>query len=133
MSSEFEYIESTIKVSGEAPAPVEHAEMDHGEEVYFLVRGAVKEVAFPELKGGGIKRVAVLKCKEGFVVDGDGAEVLIAAERERKTGQGNIIAELERLTKQVAATASEVVVEMNTALEDDDDDDDFLNDDDDED
>jgi len=130
MTREFEFVESSVKVSGEAPAPPERAEMDHGEEVYFLARGIVTEVAFPETKNGDIKRVAKIKLEKGFVVDGDGAEVLIAAERERQSGQGNIIAELDRLGKQVAETAAKAVTDMNAVLEaDDDDDDDWIDDD----
>jgi hypothetical protein len=93
----YDFVESKVKVSGEATSPEKRPEMDHGEEVYFLARGVVKEVAFPEDKDGNINRVAKVKLEKGFVVDAEGAEELIAEERERVTGQGNIIAESKRV------------------------------------
>jgi hypothetical protein len=117
MSSEFEYAESLVKVSGEAPAPPDHLELEHGDEVYFLARGVVNSVEFPEDgKTKAIKRVAKVKLEKGFVVDAEGAEALIAEERERQTGQGNIIAEIKRI---------EDAPKKQVFNDDDDDEDDF--------
>lgn len=109
-TSEFDYVSSDVKVSGSAPAPEGREQMEHGEEVYYLARGAVVEVSFPEDKEGNIKRAAKVKLEKGFVVAAENAENIIAKQREKQTGQGNLIAEIGRS-------------ETNTTADDEDDDD----------
>jgi hypothetical protein len=116
-SSEFNYVSSDVKVSGSAPAPEGREQMEHGEEVYFLARGAVVEVSFPEDKEGNIKRVAKVKLEKGFVVSAEDAESIIAEQREKQTGQGNIIAEINRNSK---ADTTPVAVEDDDEEDDDD-------------
>lgn len=123
-TSEFDYVSSDVKVSGSAPAPEGREQMEHGEEVYYLARGAVVEVSFPEDKEGNIKRVAKVKLERGFVVAAKDAENIIAEQREKQTGQGNIIAEINR-SKPKADKAKPEPKVVESVLDDDDDDDDF--------
>jgi hypothetical protein len=129
-ASEFDYVSSDVKVSGSAPAPDGRDQMEHGEEVYFLARGAVVEVSFPEDKEGNIKRVAKVRLEKGFVVEAEDAENIIAEQREKQTGQGNIIAEINRSKpKAEKAKATKAAKPAPVAVveddEDDEDDDDF--------
>lgn len=94
--SEFDVIGSTLKVSGEALLP-EGTEYEHKDCVYLVVRATVKEVSFPETKEGAILRTHRAKADDAFVVNGMDAEKIIAAERERVSGQGNILAEINRM------------------------------------
>jgi hypothetical protein len=98
---EFDYVTSAVKVSGSVPAPDGYDQMEHGDEVYFLARGNVVEVSFPEDKDGNIGRVAKIKLDSGFIVDPEQAEALTAEQREKQTGQGSIIAEIGRHVKAV--------------------------------
>lgn len=121
--SEFDYVESTVKLSGDAPAPRGREEMEHGEEVYFVARGVITEVSFPEdAKSHNIKRVAKVKLEKAFVVDGEGAERLIAAERERISGQGNIIAEINRANAALESDDEDTFNKDRVTAADDDDD-----------
>jgi len=95
-NSEFDYVASNVKLSGSAPSPEGREQMEHGELVYFLARGFVNEVSFPEDKDGNINRVAKVKLEQGFVVSAEDAENIIAEQREKQSGQGNIIAEINR-------------------------------------
>lgn len=99
MSSEFEVIGSTARITGEAVLPA-GTELEHGDELYVVCRVSVKEVAFPETKEGAILRVHKAKADDAFIVGAEEAEAVIAAERERVSGQGNLIAELNRVEKE---------------------------------
>lgn len=94
--SEFDYYSASMKLSGEAALPHGSQEYEHGDEVYVVARVKVHEVSFPEDKDGVIERVHKGKAEAAFVVDAEAAERLIAAERERVSGQGNLIAETQR-------------------------------------
>lgn len=96
MTSEFEVIGSTARVTGEALLP-EGTELEHGDELYVVCKVTVKEVSFPETKEGAIIRVHKAKADDAFIVDAEDAERVIAAERERTSGQGNLIAEINRI------------------------------------
>lgn len=85
-----------MKVAGDAVLP-EGTEFEHGDVLYVVAKVTVKEISFPETKDGQIIRVHKARAKEAYVVDAEDAERIIAAERERRTGQGNLIAELERM------------------------------------
>lgn len=122
MSSEFEVIGATVKVSGDAPLPNDASEYEHGDEVYVVARAAVNEVSFPEDKDGNVLRVHKAKLSQAFVVDGDDAEKLIAKERERVSGQGNLIAEIQRATSDVTEGEGTPSTEANTSAADGDDD-----------
>lgn len=95
--SEFDVIGTVLKVAGDAALPPD-TEFEHGDELYVVAKVTVKEIAFPETSQGAIIRVHKARAKEAFVVDAEDAERVIAAERERQTGQGSIIAELNRVT-----------------------------------
>lgn len=101
MSTEFEVIGATMKVSGDAPLPTDAAEYDHGDEICLISYATVKEVAFPEDKDGNVIRVHKAKLTQAFVVDAEDAEKVIAKQREKLTGQGNIIAEIQRSVDEV--------------------------------
>lgn len=94
--SEFDVIGTVLKVTGDAALPPD-TEFEHGDELYVVAKVTVKEIAFPETSQGTIIRVHKARAKEAFVVDAEDAERVIAAERERQTGQGSIIAELNRV------------------------------------
>jgi hypothetical protein len=94
--SEFDVIGTALKMAGDAALP-EGTEFEHGDELYVVAKVTVKEISFPETKDGAIIRVHKARAKEAYVVDAEDAERVIAAERERQTGQGSIIAELNRV------------------------------------
>lgn len=94
--SEFDVIGTALKMAGDAALP-EGTELEHGDDLYVVAKVTVKEISFPETKDGAIIRVHKARAKEAYVVDAEDAEGVIAAERERQTGQGNIIAELNRV------------------------------------
>jgi hypothetical protein len=107
--SEFDYIGATVKLGGEAPLPHGQSEYEHGDEVYLVSRARISEVDFPEDKDGNILRVHKAKAINAFVVDAEQAERLIAAERERIEGQGSLIAEAERVAKEMNGAGLGVV------------------------
>lgn len=95
-ASEFDVIGTTVKVSGEAILPT-GTEFEHGDELYVVAKVKVNEVAFPKTKEGAIVRVHKAKAEDAYVVDAEDAERVVAAERERQSGQLNIIAEINRV------------------------------------
>lgn len=129
---EFEAVSTSIKIAGEAVMP-DLREMQHGDEVFIVARAKVSEVSFPE-KNGAITRVHKAKLTELFLIAPEVADVLMAEERERQSGQGNIIAEIERGKRKAPKLKStdEVVAETAIVVDgDNDDDDDWMDDDDD--
>ena len=93
MAREFAAEERTIKVTGEVTSD---DEFQHGDTIYFVGRAVVHEVTFPEDKHGTVNRVHRVHIVESSAVDAENAERLIALQREKRTGQGDLIAEITR-------------------------------------
>jgi hypothetical protein len=95
---EFDVIGVLLKVTGEAVLPA-GTELEHGDELFVMCRVTIREIAFPETKEGSVIRVHKARADEAFVIEAEAADKVIAAERERLTGQGSLIAEIDRVQK----------------------------------
>jgi hypothetical protein len=93
MAHEFAADDRSIKLSGEVE---NDAEYQHGDVIYVVGRAVVHEVSFPEDRHSNVKRVHRAQFAEVTEVDAQDAEKLLAFERERRTGQGDLLAEITR-------------------------------------
>jgi hypothetical protein len=93
MAREFAADARVIKVSGEVE---NDSEWQHGDVIHFVARAKVYEVAFPEDRHSSVTRVHRVQLIEASAVDAEDVEKLLGLQREKRTGQGDLISELHR-------------------------------------